>query len=1424
MPPKQVAVAKQPTGTSMDAFVYNPATAHADWPRWYRRFEIFLLVQGTNKTTTEGKVEALNLLLHAGGDKIFDIYYANENIDTPYTFDTLKKDLDAHFSQKNAMVSRVQFRACQQGESESLLDYVGRLRVLANAAGIATDAANDEILSVISTNTRSHDLRMKCLDTGAELDKVIDWSKAIALKDQCASAIEQRMPNNYNVNKINSPHSSSLGNRTKCPNCGYGHDRSKECPAKGKTCNKCGKLNHFGQVCRSVNARMPHQQRSKPAQQPNARTQPNSTLKNRQSVHNITDNRQELFESFNEWYEMSRNKMSSTQASFQQDDASDESIAAIQSSAQGFKLSCPRMHISINGKRIRHLIDTGTNLNIVSIATFESIHPRPRLFETNTRAFAFNASTQLPIIGAFKAKVSHHSISSDATYLVLNGNAESILGFDTSTKLDLVSINDFGDICSIFDIKNERLPLKPTNTWVDPRLSHPTLFTGLPGRLNFMEVNLETDPSFKPVQQPSYPVPYHLQELTLKKLNFLEDQGIIRKHNSNDRITWVSPMHPVPKLDGQKNVLDVRITVNNKQLNKAIVKFKRHIPSLPELQIELNGTKVFSKLDFNDAFNQLQLNVKSQNLTAMATQWGIYIWNRLNMGLSTASEIFQETMQQLLGDIPVVKAVMDDVLIATADLESGQKSLVECLDRIKNAGLSLNIKKCEFLKHEVNFFGLTISANGIKLKKDKISDLMQATPPRNAKELHSFLGLTGYFKSRTPRQSEIEVPLRKLLKSKRKFAALSEEEAKAFQQLKDEVIVDWLAHFDCRKDTELHVDAGPEGCSSFLVQIQKDGSKKLIRCDSHSFSDAERNYSHVEKEAYACVWSIKTNHIYVFGRPFTCYTDALAVQKIFEEDRVRKRTPTRFIRWKSELSHYNVTFKHRSGHDNIADFLSRNFKRATPSPEHTSNLEHTINQIVASQIPTSISMAELIEHSKEDRNIQLIKSSLKYPRAPKELSEYKNIWLELNVSKEGILLRNDLIVIPESLHKKVIEAAHEGHQGITTTKRLLRSICWFPKMTSHIEKVIKDCWPCEVNTDNTRHEPLQPTKMTSDIWHTIAVDFGSETPTGEYILNIKDENTRRLILKYTSNLTSDAAIRACKEVFQNEGVPEIVKTDNVPAFRSAKWSEFARDYKFKHRKLTPLHPAANGGIERTMRLNNKTIRIANTTKQSWKQLMSKSLQRYNETPHSATKVAPDTLSNKQKPSDILPIINQTQKRTDMMQLAILNDEKYKRSMKEYADAKHRAKQHQLKVNDPVLDKWVRTSKFTPLFDPNPYRVISINRSMVTASNERRTLTRNSSHFKHITEKCYEQAQASKITIPRKSVQFQHKPQAQQEDVLPMTPTSPTRTQRTIMQRLNTSPVITSAVSPTNENQNQKRSARQHAVVNYKDTRTYKKAS
>lgn len=181
-------------------------------------------------------------------------------------------------------------------------------------------------------------------------------------------------------------------------------------------------------------------------------------------------------------------------------------------------------------------------------------------------------------------------------------------------------------------------------------------------------------------------------------------------------------------------------------------------------------------------------------------------------------------------------------------------------------------------------------------------------------------------------------------------------------------------------------------------------------------------------------------------------------------------------------------------------------------------------------------------------------------------------------------------------------------------------------MDALVEKYIADCHACNVNTDRTRQEPLQPTVSPAKEWEEVDVDFTSRTPTGDYALVAVCERSRYPVLQLTKCLTSTAAIAALRVIFAKLGVPKIIKTDNGPAFISAEFKRFAKATGFRHRLITPIWPPANGTAERFMRNINKVIRCASAANLSWKACINDYLLIYRNTPHSMTGCTPNSLN------------------------------------------------------------------------------------------------------------------------------------------------------------------------------------------------------
>ena len=504
---------------------------------------------------------------------------------------------------------------------------------------------------------------------------------------------------------------------------------------------------------------------------------------------------------------------------------------------------CPTTTFKLCGKSTSCIIDTGTNLNIISKKTFTNLLFKPRLHQSFVSAFGFNAKIPIPILGEFKVTLRCNYKRTRATFLVLDGCADNLLGYRAAVKLGLVEIkNDKisqeyesphrlnGDIRDIYQIKPVNIDIKQASQVHDkigaqdtlgvkfnPKLDYEGLFKLQIGHLKDIEVVIETDPGVRPMQIPPYPIPLPLLSLTKDKIMKMWSDNIIEP--AAGKLSWLSPMHVVPKLDPvTKELLGVRITSNNKALNKSIILEKRWMPSIKTLTHELSGMACFSKIDLKDAFNQVLISEGSRNLTAFSTPWGVFRYCRLNMGLSIASELFQNILGDILRHIPNQKLATDDIIVYGIDYKECEKYTLMVLDALKAAEATLSEEKCVFMAPEVSFFGHKISKDGLQPLECKVRDFLEMEEPRSFKELHSFLGTAGYFSSRSPYQAVDTKCLRALL-TKSGAWEWKETHGMAMDKVKRSIIKDKLAHFSPYWVTELIVDAGPEGCASFLTQV-----------------------------------------------------------------------------------------------------------------------------------------------------------------------------------------------------------------------------------------------------------------------------------------------------------------------------------------------------------------------------------------------------------------------------------------------------------------------------------------------------------------------------------------------------------------------------------------------------------------------------
>ena len=456
-----------------------------------------------------------------------------------------------------------------------------------------------------------------------------------------------------------------------------------------------------------------------------------------------------------------------------------------------------------------------------------------------------------------------------------------------------------------------------------------------------------------------------------------------------------------------------------------------------------------------------------------------------------------------------------------------------------------------------------------------------------------------------------------------------------------------MAYFDPNKETELTTDASLVGLSAILSQrTPGQNDRHLVAYASRSLSHVEQHYSQTEKEALAIVWAVERLHLYLCGKQFTLYTDCKPVQMIFSN--ARSKPPARIERWNLRLQGYNFHIVHTKGSQNPSDFLSRHPGLVEPKREEVM-AEDYINFLSLHAVPRAMTLTELQEATKADKTLQQLMQVIRSGewntvQSPQldgvnetQMRQFVNVKDELMVSSDSdLILRGNRIVIPASLQQRAVEIAHEGHQGIVKTKKLLREKVWFPGIDEMAKRAIKNCIACQANGPENHPEPLKMSLLPPTPWHTVNVDFCGPFPSGEYLLVVIDAYSRFPEVEIVHSTAGKGTISKLDRIFATHGIPKILKSDNGPPFFGEEFKAYMQENGIKHQKITPLWPQANAEAENFMKPLTKAVRCAQAEGRDWKKNLFRFLLNYRATPHSSTGVTPAELLFKRQIATKLP--------------------------------------------------------------------------------------------------------------------------------------------------------------------------------------------
>ncbi|XP_003737424.1 uncharacterized protein K02A2.6-like [Galendromus occidentalis] len=816
--------------------------------------------------------------------------------------------------------------------------------------------------------------------------------------------------------------------------------------------------------------------------------------------------------------------------------------------------------IRVDGSHIDFMIDSGAQVSVLNEFTYKTYLRETPLKQTNRKIWAYNRKI-IETVGVTEASVDYEGRSVRGLFFVARSGA-NVLGVDIMRKSGM-TINVREGTCHVASLRE-----------LDFESEFPEVFDDGPSNVRHFCHKVRVRPEVTPKQQRCRRLPFAIRERVRAVIDRLEQEGVIERIQASE---WISPIVVAEKKNG-----DVRLCVDLREVNKAVVQDAFPLPHIEDLMQRLAKGRVFSKIDLRSAYHQIPLHESSRDLTAFVSPWGLFRYTRVCFGLASAPAAFQAFMEETLKDLEGVICYLDDVLVVGETRQVHDERVRGLLRTLSERGLKVN-NKCVFGVEETEFLGHVVSSKGVKPLPDNVKAIENVPEPKNVSQLRSFLGMAGFYLKCVPRYAELVEPLKELLRKEVKFD-WRERQRLAFRAVKGAIAeAAPLRVFDPALPLVLTTDASDYGLGAVLQQ-RVNGKLEPLAYASCSLSETQRRYSTSDKEALACVWAIEKWHVYLWGRRFTLKTDHRALVSLFGTKGADRRS-IRLARWAERLGAYAFDVEYKPGVENvIADALSR--------------------------LPEAQEGAVEVDDDGE------------------------SIHEQLSVV-DGILMRGEKVVLPTGLRERIIQAAHgTSHQGMARTKKAVRDWYWWPRMDAGVEHLVQLCEICGSHDKSARTErPLaQVVPPPTGPWEKIGIDVRGPhyrlPPPFRYAVVVVDYFSKWPVVRFMSEATSEKIVLFLRNVFTCEGTPKEIVSDNGPQFVSRTFDLFMKQHNIVHCRTAVYNPQANGLVERFNRVLGdmlKTAELMSMNKNNLDIVIQEMLADYRNTPHPTTGESPSVL-------------------------------------------------------------------------------------------------------------------------------------------------------------------------------------------------------
>jgi len=275
------------------------------------------------------------------------------------------------------------------------------------------------------------------------------------------------------------------------------------------------------------------------------------------------------------------------------------------------------------------------------------------------------------------------------------------------------------------------------------------------------------------------------------------------------------------------------------------------LPLISDVLENIGTKKVFTKMDLRWGYNNVRIKEEDEWKAVFTMPEGSFEPTVMLFGLTNSPATFQAMMNELLRDLTntgKVAVFIDDVIVGMETEEGHNELVAEVVKRLEENDLYVKPEKCKWKVREVEFLGVIIGPEEIKMEKEKVKGVLEWPTPKCVKDVQKFLGLANYYCRFIEGFATVARPLHDLVKKDKKWE-WTEREQKAFIELKERFTKKpVLAAPDIDKRMRMEVDALDYATGEILSMECDDELWRPVAFLSKSLNETERNYEIHDKE------------------------------------------------------------------------------------------------------------------------------------------------------------------------------------------------------------------------------------------------------------------------------------------------------------------------------------------------------------------------------------------------------------------------------------------------------------------------------------------------------------------------------------------------------------------------------------------------